>query len=215
MRLEYESELYHFGIKGQKWYRRRFQNDDGTLTSAGKIRYGEKTARLEGKNQKINEKASAIRTTGAKITAKGKALEAKSLKKGLLESQSHYEKRFTKQLAKGKALQAKGASYDAKAAKLERKAFKNQQKIDAFKREVSMKTDGKSLPQARMTDSKKTYAERVKKSQPFQAALKTAEKSGDKEGIKKLKSEMPGLTTKEQKMIVSIYKQTRKKAKAS
>ena len=32
-------ELYHHGIKGQKWGIRRYQNDDGTLTEAGKERY--------------------------------------------------------------------------------------------------------------------------------------------------------------------------------
>lgn len=32
-------EIYHFGIKGQKWGVRRFQNADGTLTRAGKKRY--------------------------------------------------------------------------------------------------------------------------------------------------------------------------------
>ena len=33
--------LMHYGIKDQKWYRRRFQNKDGSLTPAGKRRYGE------------------------------------------------------------------------------------------------------------------------------------------------------------------------------
>lgn len=32
-------ELYHHGIKGQKWGIRRFQNPDGTLTSEGKKHY--------------------------------------------------------------------------------------------------------------------------------------------------------------------------------
>lgn len=34
-------ELYHWGIKGQKWGVRRFQNKDGTLTPEGKKRYGD------------------------------------------------------------------------------------------------------------------------------------------------------------------------------
>ena len=36
----HNGELYHHGIKGQKWGRRRYQNPDGTLTPAGKKRYG-------------------------------------------------------------------------------------------------------------------------------------------------------------------------------
>lgn len=37
--------LEHHGIKGQKWGIRRFQNPDGSLTSAGKQRYSVKMAR--------------------------------------------------------------------------------------------------------------------------------------------------------------------------
>lgn len=33
-------ELYHWGIKGMKWGRRRYQNADGSLTPAGKKKYG-------------------------------------------------------------------------------------------------------------------------------------------------------------------------------
>ena len=36
-----QGELYHYGIKGQKWGVRRFQNKDGSLTPAGKKRYDE------------------------------------------------------------------------------------------------------------------------------------------------------------------------------
>lgn len=37
-----EQHLYfaHSGIKGMKWGVRRFRNEDGTLTEAGKRRYG-------------------------------------------------------------------------------------------------------------------------------------------------------------------------------
>lgn len=34
-----DGELYHWGIKGQKWGVRRYQNKDGSLTPAGKKRY--------------------------------------------------------------------------------------------------------------------------------------------------------------------------------
>ena len=33
------NELYHYGVKGQKWGVRRYQNKDGSLTNAGKKRY--------------------------------------------------------------------------------------------------------------------------------------------------------------------------------
>lgn len=33
------NDLYHYGVKGMKWGIRRYQNKDGSLTSAGKKRY--------------------------------------------------------------------------------------------------------------------------------------------------------------------------------
>ena len=45
-----DDELYHHGIKGQRWGVRRFQNPDGTLTSAGKRRI-RKEVRKETRRQ--------------------------------------------------------------------------------------------------------------------------------------------------------------------
>lgn len=39
--------IYHHGIKGQKWGIRRYQNEDGSLTAAGKKRYSEDSSYTE------------------------------------------------------------------------------------------------------------------------------------------------------------------------
>lgn len=39
--------LMHHGIKGQKWGVRQYQNPDGTLTAAGKARYGSASGKVE------------------------------------------------------------------------------------------------------------------------------------------------------------------------
>lgn len=59
MKLYYETELSHHGIKGQKWGVRRFQNKDGTLTSKGKKRY-RTDYETEAKNMTDDELRSRI-----------------------------------------------------------------------------------------------------------------------------------------------------------
>lgn len=49
----YTDELYHHGIKGQKWGKRLYQNKDGSLTALGKIRYrtnGDFKAKVDKQN---------------------------------------------------------------------------------------------------------------------------------------------------------------------
>lgn len=45
--LSSSGELYHYGIKGQKWGVRRYQNKDGSLTPAGKRRVSNKELKQE------------------------------------------------------------------------------------------------------------------------------------------------------------------------
>lgn len=82
----YTDELYHHGIKGQKWGVRRYQNEDGTLTSAGKRRINRseevrdaKKAHKERQKNINNEYARAravYETSGPLIKRKNAAYDS-------------------------------------------------------------------------------------------------------------------------------------------
>lgn len=57
-------ELYHYGIKGQKWGVRRFQNADRTWTAEGKIRYGRKGELVKKRAEKKASETSKTAKSG-------------------------------------------------------------------------------------------------------------------------------------------------------
>lgn len=63
-------ELYHHGIKGQKWGVRRYQNADGSLTSAGKKRYARIGATLEARGVAYEFKANRALNKQQKLQSK-------------------------------------------------------------------------------------------------------------------------------------------------
>lgn len=78
------NELYHFGIPGQKWYKRRYQNEDGTYTEEGKERrrsgkerfnktfnraFAEQTVK-QGKDKPNTSRAGAIAKSAGDIAGK-------------------------------------------------------------------------------------------------------------------------------------------------
>lgn len=67
---QYIDSLYHSGIKGQRWGIRRYQNEDGSLTQAGKDRYG-------SSKKHINKKKIAAAALG---TAAAVGLAAYAIK---------------------------------------------------------------------------------------------------------------------------------------
>ena len=53
MSWEYNNYLAHHGVKGQQWGVRRYHNEDGSLTDAGRKRYLEDSERAMNENRRV------------------------------------------------------------------------------------------------------------------------------------------------------------------
>ena len=116
----FDDELYHWGIKGQRWGERRFQNEDGSWTPEGRERYG----KGDGERVKIEKAKATYNTQKYKADLKSKAQKEKDVRA------AKEERNRIKQTAKTERLARK------EQAKIERK----QAKLDAkTKDDVSLK----------------------------------------------------------------------------
>lgn len=135
--------LMHHGIKGQKWGVRQYQNADGTLTEAGKKRYGTASGKVEKfgrksaswENRAINARTSIGRqfATGMAANRRMKADKAAAKATGdyKMLALNKNAARNTKALSETHANIAQGlknradASTGAKQKVLMEKAIKN------------------------------------------------------------------------------------------
>lgn len=76
--------LYHHGVKGQKWGVRRYQNDDGSLTEAGKKRYSvRRTNEIGGRRKERIDKLLGEARSSDLSTDKAKYKMAKKFAREL------------------------------------------------------------------------------------------------------------------------------------
>lgn len=92
-RVSLDNNLLHYGIKGQKWGVRRFQNEDRTWTEAGKERYGD-----NGKRKKSAFVSSG--SIGAKKNSE-RSISTVEIKNAHDEKQSFHDRRKARLLEKG------------------------------------------------------------------------------------------------------------------
>lgn len=113
MRNDYRSNyLMHHGILGQKWGIRNYQNSDGSLTPAGRARYGVGVAKnvdsTKGMERRLNDLDTAIARNKRHINdnlAKGNKYHKKALKARTDEKHDELERKADAEFAKNKVFE--------------------------------------------------------------------------------------------------------------
>lgn len=133
------SSLTHHGIKGQKWGVRRFQNEDGSLTSAGEKRYYGVSKKTQNAMDKAlfrrNERYEAV---DDKYNKKISKLQKKYGHPGDDASDEEYEKWYFNKNGK---VNSKARKYDQAASRLyDKSGFDSAYKKDKKDEEKAWKT---------------------------------------------------------------------------
>lgn len=164
-----EEELYHHGILGQKWGRRRYQNPDGSYTQAGRARYGifghkkPKTSKDAALRAKERAKAKNEEAKKASLEAKTERLKAKT---EMEKAKAEFKAAKKQNTLGAKITQKLKASAEERRAKNEEQVSKakvnnfeqvlrsgDRKQIEAFARNLNNDEYKKALDRVNMTYS--------------------------------------------------------------
>lgn len=152
----FTDELYHHGVKGQRWGIRKYQNPDGSLTAAGKARYNVKEAKRDYK-QTLKRARNGWGIKGIERSTKArKELENKRLnyidakaKKAALKSEKKefntYVKEFRKTGLKGSAADEMSKGYGKVGKSTSLYNHLKSKKGKAYADKVEQKVQGKLI----------------------------------------------------------------------
>ena len=110
-----QNELYHHGVKGQRWGIRRYQNKDGSLTNAGKRKAAKMKEEYSNLTGKQLRRLPSKKTSSTTPSTKNKTISDMSddelrektnrymLEKNYIDAKRNYESLTPKQVSKGRA----------------------------------------------------------------------------------------------------------------
>jgi len=152
MRNDFESNyLAHHGILGQKWGVRRYQNPDGSLTEAGRKRYGV----AEGGS--VNDISSA----------QGQKRRIKDLKKAVKLNEKKRSKEYTKIVNNPENFLGLNKRHAKKISEYSDNIKKGQAEIDDLLKKASkVETEEKGISKYNSTNEMFADLKRQRESQP-------------------------------------------------
>lgn len=157
-------ELMHYGIIGQRWGHRRYQNPDGTLTTLGKLKLAQGKARIDKKTGLLLKKTWSERRHDKKLKKQRiknlqKAKEGNSLKKSDYIHDlkaAGVNKKDIKIAKKLSARKMTDSELDARIARL-----KKEQEYKNLLNDTSAKEKGKSIVKDILEDVGKNAGKKI------------------------------------------------------